>query len=145
MKFAHSTRGYILKLESGEEILESLVAFIEKNRIPSGYFQVIGGVTDVELGYFDLKKNDYDRHTYDGDYELITASGNISDVEGKPFVHTHAVFSDEKFRTFSGHLFKAIVTITVEIFLFPLDIALIRRPNETINYRELDLPHHFVK
>ena len=84
-------------------------------------------------------------HSYKGDYELISASGNISDLDGKPFAHTHVVLSDEKCHTFSGHLFEATVTITVEIFLFPLDIALIRRPGEKINFCGLDLPHQFVR
>lgn len=145
MRFVDTKRGYVIRMEPGEELLSSLVNFVEKMRIPSGYFQGIGGVTDVELGYFDLKKNDYDRHSYSGEYELITASGNISDVDGKPFVHTHGVFSDEKCQTFSGHLFKATITITAEIFLFPLDVVLMRKPHETINFRELDLPHHFVR
>lgn len=145
MKYADTNRGYIIRMEPGEEILDSLVAFIEKKRIPSGYFQGIGGIKEIEFGYFDPKKNDYIRHTYEGAYELITASGNISDVEGKPFVHSHAVISDEKFRTFSGHLFRATVTNTAEIFLFPLDVALIRRPHTSLNFRELDLPHRFVR
>lgn len=100
---------------------------------------------DVELGYFDLKKNDYTRHSYKDDYELITISGNISDVDGKPFVHAHGVFSDSKCQAFSGHVFKATVTITAEILLFPLDVALIRQPHEGLNFHELDLPHHFVR
>jgi|JI10StandDraft_1071094.scaffolds.fasta_scaffold04200_13 predicted DNA-binding protein with PD1-like motif len=144
MKFVDTNRGYILKIEPGEELLSCLSEFVEKNRIPSGYFQGIGGVTNVKLGYFDLKKNDYIHHFFKGDYELITISGNISDVEGKPFVHAHGVFSDAEYQTFAGHVFEAIATITAEIFLFPLDVALIRHSHKSFNFKELDLPHHFV-
>lgn len=145
MKFADTNRGYIIQMESGEEIVSSLIEFMEKKRIPSGYFQGIGGVTDVELGYFDLKKNDYLRHSYKDSYELITISGNISDVNGKLFVHAHGIFSDAQCHTFSGHVFASTVAITAEIFLFPLDVALIRHPHKNLHFQELDLPHHFVR
>ena len=145
MKFADYTKGYVLKLEPGEEFHETLQDFATKKRIPSAFFQGIGGLSDVELGYFNLEKNDYERHTFKGNYELICANGNISDVEGKHFAHTHVVISNEKCETFSGHFFKGTVTITAEIFLFPVDIAMIRKPHETLNFRSLDLPHQFVK
>ncbi len=145
MRFADYSKGYVLKIEPGEELHEMLSAFVLQKRIPSAFFQGIGGVTNVELGYFNRTKNKYDKHFYDGDYELINASGNISDFDGKPFVHTHAVLSDEKCQTFAGHFFKGTVSITAEIFLFPLDISLIRKPGEKLHFKELDLPHRFVK
>ncbi|MCB1071707.1 MAG: DNA-binding protein [Chlamydiia bacterium] len=145
MKFTDYTKGYVLKLEPGEEFHETLLAFSTKKRIPSAFFQGIGGLTDVELGYFDLEKNDYDHHHFNGIYELISASGNISDVNGKHFAHTHVVLSDDKCQTFSGHFFKGTVTVTAEVFLFPVDIAMIRKHNEKLNFWELDLPHHFVQ
>lgn len=145
MKFADYSKGYVLKLEPGEELHETLLAFTTKKRIPSAFFQGIGGLTNIELGYFNLENNDYDRHSFEGNYELICANGNISDANGKHFAHTHVVLSDEKCQTLSGHFFRGIVTITVEIFLFPVDIAMIRKPDEKLNFCGLDLPHHFVK
>lgn len=145
MRFADYAKGYVLKLEPGEEVHETLIAFATKKMIPSAFFQGIGGLTNVELGYFNLAKNDYDRHSFKGDYELICANGNITDVDGKHFAHTHVVLSDEKCHTISGHFFSGTVTVTAEIFLFPLDIAIIRKPDEKLNFKGLDLPHQFVR
>lgn len=145
MKFADYTRGYVLKLEPGEEFHKTLIAFATKKRIPSAFFQGIGGLTNLGLGYFNLDINDYERRSFDGNYELICANGNISDVDGKHFAHTHVVISNEKCETFSGHFFTGTVTITAEIFLFPVDIAMIRKPHEKLNFQGLDLPHQFVK
>ncbi len=107
MRFADYSKGYILKLEPAEELHETLTAFVLQKRIPSAFFQGIGGVTDVKLGYFDLKKNDYDTHSYKGDYELISASGNISDLDGKP-AHTHVVLSDENTILFQATFLKGL-------------------------------------
>ena len=146
MKFADYSKGYVLKLEPGEELQESLQKFVAQKRIPSAFFQGIGALTHVELGYFSLAKNGYESHTYEGNYKLITASRNISRVHEVPFVHTHVVLSDENCKPIAGHLLKGTVSITAEIFLFPMDVALIRKDSSSkLNFKELDLPHLFVE
>lgn len=145
MRFADYKRGYVIQLEPGEEFQESLGTFVKQKRIPSAFFQGIGALSQVDLGFFDLAKNEYERHFFEEEYELITANGNVSMENDVPFVHTHVVPSDQKCQTIGGHLFKGTVTITAEIFLFTADIALLRKPNPDLNFRELDLPHHFVR
>ncbi|MCB1106766.1 MAG: DNA-binding protein [Chlamydiia bacterium] len=145
MRYVEHSKGYVIKLEQGEDFQSSLGDFVHQKRLASSFFQGIGSLANVELGYFNLAKNEYDRHAFKGDYELISASGNISIEHDAPFVHTHVVLSDDQCKTIAGHLFKGIVTITAEVFLFPLDIALIRKHDQKLNFKGLDLPHHFVK
>ena len=145
MKYADYSKGYVLKLEPGEEFQETLKSFAIQKRIPSAFFQGIGALCDVELGFFSLTKNDYEMHYFGGHYELIYAGGNISVESGVPFVHTHVTLSDEKCQVFAGHLFKGIISVTAEVFLFPMDMALIRKPDDKLNFKGLDLPHHFVR
>ncbi|MCB1109612.1 MAG: DNA-binding protein [Chlamydiia bacterium] len=145
MRFVNYSKGFVLKLEPGEEFQETLREFVIKKRIPSAFFQGIGALSEIELGFFSLEKNDYERHSFGGHYELINANGNISDEMEGPFVHTHVTLSDEKCRPIAGHLFKGIVSVTAEIFLFPMDIALLRRPDPKLNFKGLELPHLFVR
>ena len=145
MEYADFTRGFILKFERGEEFHETLTAFFQQKRIPSAFYQGIGALSDVELGVFSIAKNDYERHSFGGDYELITAVGNMSVVDGKPFPHTHVVLADNKCNTIAGHFFKGVVSVSLELFLFPIDIAVNRKADESLNFKSLHLPHHFVK
>lgn len=145
MHYADFSRGFVLKMDRGEAFHDTLVRFFEQKRFPSAFFQGIGALKDVDLGFFKVEKNDYIHHQLKGDYELITAMGNISLVEGKPVAHTHVCLADEKGQTTSGHLFEATVAVTVELFLLPIDIALLRKPDETLNFKSLDLPHLFVE
>ncbi|WP_194848265.1 PPC domain-containing DNA-binding protein [Candidatus Neptunochlamydia vexilliferae] len=101
-------------MEEGKELHEMLSAFVLQKKIPSAFYQGIGMVHDVELGHFNLEKNDYDKSSFDRTFELITATGNISVESGVPFIHTHIV------------------------------LALLRRPNKTRNFKGLELPHPFV-
>jgi predicted DNA-binding protein with PD1-like motif len=145
VKFTDYSDGYVLKLEPGEEFQEVLGAFFAQKRLPSAFFQGIGALKNVELGYFNIEKNDYVRETYESNYELISASGNISVDDDVPVVHTHVMLSTEKFQVIGGHLFKGIVSVTAEVFLFPMDVALIRKSDPKLNFKGLDLPHLFVR
>ncbi|WP_420422613.1 PPC domain-containing DNA-binding protein [Simkania sp.] len=131
--------------DRGEKFHETMLKFFEQKRFASGFYQGIGALMDIDMGAFDLKKNAYNSIPLKGEYELIMAMGNISLYEGKPFAHTHVCLGDPKGQTFSGHLFEATVAVTAEIFLLPIDIAILRKDHPELDFKSLDLPHHFVE
>lgn len=145
MHYADFSKGYVLKLEPGEELHETILDFVHQKRMPSAFYQGIGSLCNIELGFFSLTKNDYVKHVFEEHHELINACGNISVEGGKHFAHTHVVIGNEKCETFSGHFFKGTVTITAEIFLFHVDIALNRKQDKKLNFKGLELPHLFVR
>ncbi len=108
---------YALIGEKGDDINICLTEWVEQNKIASGTIQVIGAIEDVTLGWFDPETQSYVNTFFPGEYELVSCLGNISYMEGKPFIHLHAVISDRHCRTFGGHLFSSKVAVTAEIFL----------------------------
>lgn len=145
MHFADFSRGYVLKFDVDEKFHETLLKFFKQKRFASAFYQGIGSLKQVELGFFDTKQNTYIHKPLKGEFELITAMGNISLVDGEPFAHTHVCLGDENCHTYSGHLFEATVAITAEIFLIPIDIAILRKEDPKMRFKGLDLPHHFVE
>ena len=145
MHYADFSRGFVLKFEPDEKFHETLLKFFEQKRFPSAFYQGIGALKHVDIGAFDTMKNSYDHIPLEGEFELITAMGNISLVDGKPFAHTHVCLGNHKGHTYSGHLFEATISITAEIFLIPIDIALLRKDDPNLRFKGLDLPHHFVE
>ena len=143
MEYADFSRGFVIKLSPQEEVHRSLIDFVDQKKIPSGFYSGIGALCDVELGYFSVEKKKYQRRTFSECYELISLNGNISTIKGHMTPHTHVALADENYQTLGGHLFSAIVTVTVELFLFPLDIALLRKPHPKFALNQLDLPHRF--
>jgi predicted DNA-binding protein with PD1-like motif len=108
-------------LPRGTELLEGLTRFCRERGIFSGQISGIGAVKDVQLGYFDVHRREYLSKDFgDADLELLSLNGNVSLKEGEVFVHLHAVVSDERFQCFGGHLFRATVAITAEMFVQPL-------------------------
>jgi predicted DNA-binding protein with PD1-like motif len=71
--------------------------------------------------------------------ELVGMTGNISLVDGQPFIHAHGVFSDKEFATVGGHVKDLVVGPTIEIFLAPIDEKIERKMNDEVGLKLLDL------
>lgn len=111
---------FYVRLLRGEEVLENLTAFVAEREIGAASILGIGAVEDVQLGYYELKTHTYHRKDLEGDYELVNLTGNVSYVEGKPFVHAHVTLGGPDFRALCGHLFRAVVAVTGEFVVRPL-------------------------
>lgn len=107
-----------IRLETGDDVHSSLVEAAAEHGVGSGWLNGIGAARDVELGYYDLDRRDYDRTAVEGEVEVASASGSLGLLEGKPFVHLHAVVSDRACMTRGGHLFRAVTAATLEFVLF---------------------------
>jgi uncharacterized protein len=121
--------GYILKLDRGELLRETVLRFAEKEDIKSAYLFAIGAVEDARIGYYDLENKKYVFSKYPGIYELASLQGNISVYEGKQSLHMHAVLSEAGVgrEILAGHLDEARVAVTAEIFIHLLHGVKLRR------------------
>ena len=106
-----------IRLERGDDVHVSLAAAAEEHGVGGGWFTGIGAARDVELGYYDLERRDYDRTAIEGEVEITPATGSLGVLDGKPFVHLHAVVSDNRCIPRAGHLFRAVTAATLEFVL----------------------------
>ena len=124
---------FMLILSRGTPLLEALTDWVHEHKIEGGEISGIGAIENVELGYYDFHKKEYLSKIFnDDDYELLSLNGNITLRQGRPFCHCHATMSDRDYRVFGGHLFKAEVAITAEIFVRPLNLMPERSFDENI-------------
>ena len=119
MKWREEGQDYWLKLERGEEVMATLTRFLEEQGIFGGSLQGIGAIHDVELGFFDARSSQYLRRRFPEEAELIDFVGNVTRVDGRPFVHAHAVISGSDFVARGGHFFQGVVCVTMECRLSP--------------------------
>ena len=131
MKYKIKDNDIILRLENGDEIINSLKTLAQKENIDFAQINGIGAVNQVEIGLYDFDKKKYRHKVLDGEYELTSLMGNISLKDNEPFVHLHVTLSDYKYSCLGGHLFKALITATCEI--------IIRVINQQINRSKDDL------
>jgi len=109
--------GHVLRLDPGEEIVESLTAFADRESVRGGFISGIGAVGETELGFFAPDRKTYVRRTFTGDHEIGSLTGNFSTLDEKPFPHCHVVIAGGDFLAYAGHLFRGVVTVTCEIHI----------------------------
>jgi len=140
MQFMQNGDTYIVRLERGEEIHNSLRAFCLQQAITAGWINGIGAVMQAELGYFHRDRKEYSWRQITTDHELTSLLGNISLKEGEIWLHLHATLSDENFQVTAGHLQSGVISVTGEILLHPLPGAVNRQLDPEFNSFLLNLP-----
>lgn len=120
----------LVVLNKGDRLVEKLTQLMTEHGIQGGSISGVGALKDVELGYYELEQKTYLRKTFsDGDFELLSLNGNLSLKDNAPYIHVHAVLGNRDFTTFGGHLFEAVVAVTVELTVIPLGMM----PTRTLN------------
>lgn len=127
MKVKRTETGFIMVLDIGDEVIDSLKKLAAAERIGVASLTGIGAVRDSVLGYIDLEQKHYLRREFPGSMELVSLTGNMALLNDEPFAHCHAVLGDREMRVFGGHLFQATVSLTVEIFLRVYEGQIARR------------------
>lgn len=130
MKYRRDGSRVFVRLEKGDSVHASLTGLMEAEGVRGGFFNALGAISDVELGYYNLERKDYDRREFPGEFELASANGSLSLLEGKPHVHLHAVISDRECRAFGGHVFRATAAATVEVLIHLSEKPIERTPDE---------------
>ena len=78
---------FVVCLEGGDEIHDSLVAFVEKEHITFGMIQGIGTVREVTLGFFHPDRKEYRETKLYGIKEIISLTGTLDMFQKKPYGH----------------------------------------------------------
>lgn len=125
------------RLPTGSHIPDALVELALARKWQSAVCSGIGGVSEVELAYYDIEKREYLTIKVNGIVELVSLSGNLTGAEGEPFWHLHAVVADRAGRTFGGHLLSCKVALTVELAVWPMDRQRLRNFDESLGLRLL--------
>ena len=114
---------HVVRLDRGEAVIASLQAYVGERGILGGSIVGIGAVEEAEIGIYPPAERRYVKRTFRSARELVSLTGTISRLDGRPFVHAHVVLSDEDFRAIGGHLFEARVAVTGEFVIHEAPIA----------------------
>jgi len=140
MKFKKvNENNFVIRLEKGDKIIESLLEFCKQNSVKLGYFNGIGALDKVELMHYNLNNKKYSNKIIQEPLEIINIYGNIATMDNEPYIHSHIVVSDDKMNAIAGHLKEGIISATCEIFLFSLNEKVERKHNEEIGLNLLDI------
>ena len=121
-----------LRLERGEEIVESIRRAAADHKIRSGIVSGIGAVSEITLFLFQTSTKQFVQNKFSGDLEILGVNGNLTMKDGACYPHLHIAVANASAQTFGGHLAEATVSATAEIFIQVLSEEIPRAFSEEI-------------
>lgn len=131
---------WILRLDRGELLIESLTAFAKEKDVKGGFISGLGAAQSAELSFYHLDKKEYSMKKFDGLMEITGLNGNLAWKNNEPIWHIHATLADENLQAIGGHVKELKVGGTLELFLHVIiDGGLNRKHSEEAGLDLLDL------
>ena len=123
---------WVVRIDKGEEIVETIKLICKKNKIKLGTVNGIGGIEKVIVGAFKAKTKEYFSQELIGDYEIASLIGNISTMKGETYLHLHITITDSKNNAFGGHLNSAMISTTGEFIIEEIKGNIGRKYNDEV-------------
>ncbi|MDR2047616.1 MAG: DNA-binding protein [Clostridiales bacterium] len=117
MEYRVFNNNIIARIDKGEEILNALAEIAEREGIRAGCLSAIGAVDYLKAGLFDPKQKKYFVNVFEKDMEIVSLVGNISRMDGRPYLHAHISAADVNGAVVGGHLNEARVSLTCELVI----------------------------
>ena len=123
---------YMLRIDYGEEILQSLKQMCEQEAIRLAQVSAIGAADHAIVGVFDLREKRYHQEETNEFMEIASLSGSVTEMNGQPYIHLHVTLADQKHILHGGHAIELRVGATCEMFVRVLDGQVTREKNEEL-------------
>ncbi len=117
MTFKFDGYNWLVRLEKGELLVQSLIDFVRTQNLNGAWLVGIGGALWVDLGFYDLATKKYSQKKIDEPLEILSLQGNLAWENDNPVLHIHGSFSDSKMKAIGGHVRELAVAGTCEILL----------------------------
>ena len=125
-----------IRMDSGDEIIGSILDISRKEQILSAVFSGIGGCSEAQIQTYLAETDEFETQTLCGTLELVSMNGNIiSDEKEELYHHTHALISykdGEDHLVSAGHIKSLTVSYTAEIELRPVVGGVINRQYDPV-------------
>jgi predicted DNA-binding protein with PD1-like motif len=130
----------IVRLETGERAVESLVGLLEARGVGFANLSAAGALRWARLGFWDPDSKAYQYHEVEEQLEVVSFQGNSSMREGSPFLHLHVALARRDLTVMGGHLAEAVVHPTLEVWLRTEELPVRRARDAATGLDLLDLP-----
>lgn len=108
---------YAVALETGDEAVKQLAAFVREQDVEAASITAIGAFRRAVLGYFEWQSKQYKKIPVEEQVEVLSLLGDVAVSEGAPTLHIHAVLGKSDGSVVGGHLLSAEVRPTLEVII----------------------------
>jgi predicted DNA-binding protein with PD1-like motif len=137
----HGTRTFVVALERGDRLVESIAGFAAAEGLAASEFTAIGALESATLAFFDPESREYAEIPVDEQVEIASLNGRITRPEGgegNPHLHVHCVLGRADGSAVAGHLIEARVRPTAEVLITDSPTELHRRTDPDSGLQVID-------
>ena len=112
---------YLVRLATGEDLYDAVTDFARREDIHAASLTFLGAVRRASLRYYDQDDREYRDFVIDRHLEVVAGVGNLSLLDGEPFLHAHAAFADADGNAFGGHVNTGTEVWALEVTVWRLE------------------------
>lgn len=121
MEYRRFGNTIVARIDRGEEILSKIEEISLKENIKLANVNALGATDEFEVGVYKVDEKKYYKNNFKGAYEIVSLTGSINTMDDKFYTHIHMSCGDEKGNVVGGHLNRAVVSATCEMFIEIID------------------------
>jgi predicted DNA-binding protein with PD1-like motif len=126
-KMSNGVRHWALVFGKGDEVMSGLADWAKRENIKAGQLNAVGALSSVLFGWFDKEPRAYRDIPVDEQVECISFIGDVGMAEGKPALHVHGCVGKPDGSLVGGHVLRAVVWPTLEVFVTEFEAPLEKR------------------
>ncbi len=107
----------IYRLKSGDKVHEGILKIARREKIKTARVEAIGGLGSAKIAFFNHETKRYEEHLYEENLEATSILGNITLMDGSPYLHLHANLGRQDMSVVGGHLMSAKVHPFLEVVI----------------------------
>lgn len=118
---------YTVSIANRARVEEAIADLCRDMGIRSAAVTGIGAVDEATLRFYDPATKRYVDRRFEEQMEIASLAGNVSEMEGKVYLHLHVTLGRSDYTALAGHLLSARINGAGEIFITPFDAVTPRR------------------
>jgi predicted DNA-binding protein with PD1-like motif len=119
-------RDFLLVLDDGDDVMGSLTAFAQQNGITGASLHGIGAFSRATIAYWNKTTKVYEEIAVDEQVEVLSLAGSLATAGDEVKVHAHVTLGRRNGSTIGGHLLRATIFPTLEVFITDAGARLVR-------------------
>lgn len=127
---SHECRTILGRLDKGSELMDSLIEVCRQRQVRTATVVALGALQSAEVAHYDIVNKRYGpTRTLLGPLEILSAVGNVTELDGDLVLHLHITLSregDNGIEVLGGHVISGHV-FACEFTLTALDDVMLRR------------------
>lgn len=129
-QFKNDGGKYVISIDNHTSLMQALAAFCNEQNVLSAEVSGIGAVNAATLRFLNPVTKAYVDKTYDEQMEIASLVGNVSEKDGKPYLHLHVTLGRSDYSIVGGHLLDCHINGACEVIVTKMDCPVGRHFDE---------------